>query len=200
MELSYQFAPLPAYFGNTGKSVVKDKFAILLSGINTSADLFSFMRKQISGLKPSSRYMASFKVTIASDAPYGTIGAGGAPGESVFLKVGAVPQKPKPYPYGNRLMNIDKGNQASEGRNALTIGNIAVPDLSVGGKYKFKTLESQKPLVFTTDNEGKAWLFVGTDSGHTGLTRLYYSSIGVTIEEDHIVTVAQDKVITIPNK
>lgn len=186
--LFYEFAPLPHYL-NKGLNDNKKRFAVLLGGKNTSDDLFSFMRRQISGLKPLKRYMAFFTVTIASNAPAGAVGVGGAPGEAVYFKAGASSTKPEPFQYGNRMMNVDKGNQASGGKNALVLGDISVPAAASNQKtpYQLKTLTSSKPLVFTTDSNGKAWVFVGTDSGFEGVTELFYTSIKIRVEPDQEV-------------
>jgi hypothetical protein len=79
-------------------------------------------------------------------------------------------------------MNIDKGNQASSGENAITIGTIGVelPGLGGGSLYKMKPLDNvEKPLFVTTDERGQVWLLVGTDSGFEALTRIYLAGIGV---------------------
>jgi hypothetical protein len=80
-------------------------------------------------------------------------------------------------------MNIDKGNQANSGEDMIVIGNIASPDASGDGEFVIKMLDSAG-IAFeaTTDNEGKLWLIVGSDSGFEGLTQLYYSEISASLE------------------
>ena len=80
-------------------------------------------------------------------------------------------------------MNIDKGNQASSGEDAITIGTIGVelPGLGGGPLYKMKTLDNfQDPLFVTSDDLGTVWLLVGTDSGFEALTRIYL--VDITVE------------------
>ena len=109
----------------------------------------------------------------------GLIGIGGSPGESVFVKAGASTVEPSAEEDGNGYlrMNIDKGNQARGGESMAVLGNVANPDV-VNREYRVKTLDNADiPLSVTTDDEGRAWLIVGTDSGFEGLTRLYYARI-----------------------
>src|SRR5688572_29041821 len=80
-ELKYAFTDLPANLGV--------RKGIMLSGNNHSDDLFMFIKKKITGLSPNTSYTLVFEVELASNAPKGSVGIGGSPGESVFLKAGA---------------------------------------------------------------------------------------------------------------
>ena len=91
-----------------------------------SDDLFMFFKGQIDGLVPGARYAAAVSVEIATDTPAGCFGIGGAPGESVWIKVGATAIEPLPVLEGTYLrMNIDIGNQANGGDHAVVLGDIA---------------------------------------------------------------------------
>ena len=79
-------------------------------------------------------------------------------------------------------MNIEKGNQSTEGRQMVNLGNLGHPEIE-GNEYKIKTLTNQtNPVELITDADGQAWLIVGTDSGFEGLTKIYFSSIGYLFE------------------
>lgn len=151
---------------------------LLVEGNNHSDDLFMFVKKQITGLVPDTRYQLSFEVTLASNAESGCFGIGGAPGESVAVKAGAAVTEPEAVDNGagRYLMNIDKGNQMQEGSDGINLGDIANSRPCEGNPaYELKTLTSgDKPFSVMADAEGKVWLFFGTDSGFEGMTSLYY--------------------------
>ncbi|GAB3491099.1 hypothetical protein GCM10027341_03660 [Spirosoma knui] len=154
--------------------------SIMLSSMNRSDDVFMFMKKKLTGLRPNSDYKLVFDVELASSYADNSVGIGGSPGGSVFLKAGATSVEPKKelkddY-YG---MNIDKGSQSEGGRNAVLLGTVgAGEDVT---DYKLITRSNaEAPLTARTNDKGELWLIVGTDSGYEGLTTLYYSNVKVT--------------------
>jgi len=176
-QMEYEYEPLPA-------SLNVDANGLMLQGSNHSDDLFMYAKRPFSGLCPNTTYQVKFDVTLASNAATGTVGVGGSPGDSVYVKAGASVVEPNAVVVAGDdhwRMNIDKGNQASSGRDAVTIGTIGVelPGLGGGPLYKFKTLENSLPLFVTTDDQGTVWLLVGTDSGFEALTRVYFTDIAV---------------------
>jgi len=54
-----------------------------ISGNNHSDDLFMYAYKRIDGLKPHTDYHVSFSLEFASNAPQGSMGTGGSPGDGV---------------------------------------------------------------------------------------------------------------------
>ena len=87
---------------------------------------------------------------------------------------------------GHLRMNIDKGNQATEGRDMINLGHVAHPELgdSMGDEFKIKSLTNEeRSFEVTTDADGALWLIVGTDSGFEGLTTLYYDRIAIVLSE-----------------
>ncbi len=181
-ELEFGYDMLPPELGKTAR-------ALKLQGHNRSDDLFMFIKGQIADLKPDTRYQVVIEVEFATDAPAGAVGIGGAPGESVYVKVGATTQEPKPVltdmsnvPF--LIMNIDKDNQSGSGRDAIVVGDAAKVDNDEFDVYEFKTLNNKKnPMTVHSDADGKMWIIVGTDSGFEGRTVIYYSSVKVTVTE-----------------
>jgi hypothetical protein len=155
--------------------------ALMLSGNNHSDDLFMFIKKKLTGFEPNRTYTVTFEVELASDATEGSLGAGGSPGESVFLKVGATGIEPKSVIDNNfHVMNIDKGAQAESGEDMLTVGDIATPQNSTGYTIinrSNSTANYSHPFVAVSNSKGELWLIVGTDSGFEGVTTVYYTSI-----------------------
>jgi hypothetical protein len=159
---------------------------LFISGNNHSDDLFMFFRRQLVNLKPNTLYDIFFSVTIDTNVAPGQRGVGGAPGEDVFFKVGASTEMPtKIQDSGHQYrLNVDKGNQSVEGKNAINIGNIANP--AVDPKHPSfypKQLSSGNRYVRTTSDEnGKLWIFLGTDSGFEATTLFFVRSIKVDLK------------------
>lgn len=150
---------------------------LYLAGMNRSGDLFMYIKKQIRGLEPSTRYQLSASVRFLTDAGADCISVGGARGKAVYVKFGYAATEPKQDGY---YLNADKGNQAQDGTQARVIGNIASPELNCSGlQFASKTVtgSGNTPLQFTSNADGSIWVFVGTDSGYEGLTRLYYQEL-----------------------
>jgi hypothetical protein len=161
-----------------------------LAATNTSDDLFMFLRREVGPelpLAPDTAYEVAFTVEFASNAPTDCVGIGGAPGESVWLKVGATPEEPVPASRdGDSRLSVDKGGQSQGGEAAEVAGDVAngIPceeaqeqDLPYADVMVDHTLTD--PVTTTAD--GTMWLFVGTDSGFEGRTSLYYDRIEVTL-------------------
>ncbi|WP_102796246.1 hypothetical protein [Bowmanella denitrificans] len=158
------------------------KQGFMLSGHNRSDDLFMYIKGKFTGLEPSSRYQASISVNLLTNAGEGCMGIGGAPGESVWMKFGFGEQEPKQADY---YLNLDKGAQNNNGKNAKIIGDIAASGANCeGSKYVEKVLASNNDsrIEFTTNQDGSIWLFVGTDSGYEGKTTLYYDKIDIQLK------------------
>ena len=174
LELRSGHEPLPEGVSRTGRG-------LFIAGTNLSDDLFMFWKGRVDGLEPNTRYGVDVEVEFATEAPSGCAGIGGAPGEAVYVKVGASTIKPERHveQVGGRdyyRMNIDKSNQSSSGNDAVVIGNVGNTKSECTNRvWEMKTLRTDQPLEVTTDGNGGAWLMVGTDSGFEGRTRLYYT-------------------------
>ncbi|MDE0368773.1 MAG: PEP-CTERM sorting domain-containing protein [bacterium] len=160
-----------------------DGSGIYLQGHNRSDDLFMYLKRRVEGLVSGASYTVFAAVDLATDAPLDSIGIGGSPGQSVYVKAGASTTEPDAAPdsTGHLRMDIDKGNQSRGGTQMSVLGVVGHPDI-VGDEFRVKTLDSMDGrVVVEADEEGRAWLIVGTDSGFEGLTRLYYDRISFTL-------------------
>ncbi|WP_266203534.1 hypothetical protein [Pontibacter kalidii] len=175
--LEFRFArtDLPA-------SVNKDGMAMRISGRNFSDDLFMFMKKQVTGLEPNQTYSVTFRIELASQYPEESVGIGGSPGASVYLKAGGSTIEPMAVVEGDYIrLNIDKGNQAQGGEDMVVLGNVGIP----GEDFTYQLIQrdnEQQPVEVTTDSNGSLWLIIGTDSGFEGTTTLYYNTVEVMLE------------------
>jgi hypothetical protein len=177
--LVFEHRALPTETGPQGKG-------LYLAGDNRSDDLFMFLTREVTGLRPQASYAITYELVLASNAGSGCAGIGGAPGESVFLKVGASRSEPRAVPdaQGQLRLDVDKGAQASGGANAQVIGDIANgdPRCSDAPFQRITRSNVGTPFLITTNERGALWLLVGTDSGFEGTTTLYYDSIRVVLE------------------
>ena len=171
-ELDYALSALP-------EPLNEDDNALMQTGNNHSDDLFMFIKKKVTGLEPNKTYSLAFTVEFATNAPEGSIGIGGSPASSVYIKAGASTAEPEKELDDDNYyrMNIDKGNQASGGANMLVLG-----DFSNGTEneiYTLVTLTSEESITVETDDMGEAWIILGTDSGFEATTTIYYTTIKV---------------------
>lgn len=162
-----------------------------LAATNRSDDVFVFLKRRIGsqeGLAPDTIYEISYTVEFASDAPSGCAGVGGAPGESVWMKVGASAEEPVAVERnGDIQLSVDKGGQSQGGPAADVAGNVA------NGIPCEEALEQEPPPYAMVRHEhtfggsvdagaeAVLWLLVGTDSGFESRTSLYYDRITVTL-------------------
>jgi len=157
------------------------KKALHISGKNYSDDLFMFIKRKVAGLKANTTYEVLFNIKMASDAK---VGVEGAPGESVFLKIGATSFEPlKVLQDGKYRMNLNKGNQAEDGADMITIGHIGVTSTTTQFTSITRYNTSNTSFMASTNSEGELWLIVGTDSGFEGTTTLYYTQIDVLFNQ-----------------
>jgi hypothetical protein len=175
LDLMHKIAPLPAPLNGGGK------MGLLVSSHNRPDDIFMYLSRKVTGLKPSSTYRLSMNVRFASDAPSNAVGIGGAPGEAVFMKAGGAHIEPKVVksPSGRYEFNLSKGDQGNSGTFMKVIGNVA--------NGKEQTVYTSLQRTFSdfevlTNAQGECWLILGTESGYEGVTALYYQDVKVFLE------------------
>lgn len=156
--------------------------AWLIEGNNHSDDLFMYLKKKVSGLQPSTPYDVEIDVEFASQIPSGLVGVGGSPGDSVYVKAGVSAVEPAAVASDEfYLLNIDKGNQATGGKDAVVLGTIAKPsNLPVG--FELISLMTPQPISTVSDADGSLWLLVGTDSAFEATTTLYYTQVSADFQ------------------
>jgi hypothetical protein len=100
-------------------------YGIYIQGSNRSDDLLMFLKTQVGGLQPNATYRVDFSIDLATNVPAGLVGVGGAPGEDVTVKAGAVAHEPQTATdnLGWLRLNIDHGSQSNGGEEMIVIGN-----------------------------------------------------------------------------
>jgi hypothetical protein len=150
--------------------------SFMISGHNRSDDLFMFLKKKVTGLKPNQTYIVDFQVELASQYGTNSVGIGGSPGGSVYLKAGVLAAEPKKVKEGDEYhLSVDKGAQSAGTAAVPVLGNIGAGDDVT--QYKLIERNNPQPISAKTNEAGELWLLVGTDSGFEGLTTLYYTKI-----------------------
>lgn len=157
------------------------KKAFMISSHNRSDDLFMFLKRKVTGLRPNQTYKVTFAIELASQYGTNSVGIGGSPGSSVFLKAGASTTEPKKVKEGNQYhLNIDKGAQSEGSATVPVLGTIAAGEDVT--QYKLIQRSTQQPITIKTNDAGELWLLVGTDSGFEGETTLYYNKISAVVD------------------
>lgn len=179
-ELTYGPSQLPEETGH-------EKAAYKLSGHNYSDDLFMFLFRKIDGLQPNTSYVLHFNVELASNAPRNSVGIGGSPGASVYLKAGAIPYSPEreiQQLNGTSYwqVNFDKGNQAEGGKDMQLLGHAGTDRSDF--TYALIERSSSQPLTVTSNDTGELWLLLGFDSGFEGETTLYFTRLRIKLRQE----------------
>jgi hypothetical protein len=160
--------------------------AVFIGGSNRSDDLFMFWKKRITGLPPNTAVRLTMQVEFASKYAVGLIGIGGAPGEGVTVKAGAVPFEPRPVidPQSENWwrMNLDKGNQSVGGADMTVVGHVGKPEDGTDNYVTLVRGQHGAAMTATTAADGSLWLVFGTDSGFEGRSELYYSRLTVWVD------------------
>lgn len=111
------------------------------------------------------------------------MGVGGAPGEAVSIKAGILNKEPKAIESDTEgepifRMNIDKGNQSSEGEDMKIVGNMVQPDDTLTG---FQPVAMDYAATLKSNEKGELYVIIGSDSGYEGLTTFYLDAIKIKL-------------------
>jgi len=176
--LDFQYADIPVEG--------KESKGLYITGNNHSDDLFMYITKKVDkeiGLKANTKYKVDLSFDMATGVPGGMMGIGGSPGSSIYVKAGIVNVEPNVVEDSLNYyrFNIDQGSQSGGGKDMTVLGNVEKTDESVDESFQYKSFESSYEVI--TDENGQAWIVIGTDSGFEGITQLYYDNIEIKFNE-----------------
>jgi len=165
------------------------RHGFMLAGSNASDDLAMFIKAPIRGLQAETGYRVELDMTFATQVPQNCVGIGGAPGESVGVKLGASGTEPvvTENQDGSFRFNIDSGGgPVGGGEDAVLVGDMTnfqeecVPlDES---PWQLKTVSTRgEQFTAVTDAGGTLWIYGGSDSGFEGRTSFYVTDITVRL-------------------
>lgn len=135
-------------------------------------------------LKPNTEYEVNLRFDVATSEAESSMGIGGGSASSVFVKAGVVDRAPsviEDSTYANTpyyRLNLDKGNQSTDGKDVALLGNIAKPDAEKSG-FQLKSFEHA--FTVKSNAAGELYVIIGTDSGYEGLQTLYFTNIDLTL-------------------
>lgn len=168
---------------------LSDYAGLRLTGNNHSDDLAMLVTAPIRGLLPNRLYRVEIEAEVASNVPHGCPGIGGSPGDSVYLKLGAVGYEPlaETDPGSGFLrLNFDYGNQSAGGQYARMVDTLANGrhcDDGLESEWEIKRISTQgQPLIVSTDERGDLWIFAGSDSGYEGFSQFYILGLITRLE------------------
>ena len=169
--------------------------AIKLVGSNHSDDMFMGFYKKIDGLKANETYIYKLSFDLGTNVPKGMGGIGGSPGSSVYVKAGIKDQAPiTEIDSLNhiRFSNVDKDNQSQSGKDLKVVSDMEKASDDYSEDYEYKTIV--RHFIATTNDNGEAYIIIGTDSGFEGLTTVYYDNIKLSLKEatTYNISVLQD--------
>jgi hypothetical protein len=156
--------------------------ALFIQGMNRSDDLFMGYVKKLTGLKSMTEYTFKITFVIGTVAEAGSIGVGGSPAESVYVKAGIVDKQPAIAmdDQGVYRLNVDIGNQSQGSDKVKVVSTMAKPEGSKEG-YVYKEMEVE--VDAKADASGTVYLLIGTDSAFEGLTKYYLDNVTVLYNE-----------------
>jgi hypothetical protein len=158
--------------------------AIRISGNSLNSDLFMFLKRKITGLKPATTYQVLFTVRLASTLPTKGTNVAATLGEQTYLKVGALAEEPVVTLVDEVYeVNVNKGELAADGTDMVTIGTVAVTSSTRDYTLITRYNASPKAVYATTNEAGELWLMVGTDIAANGRVTLYYTQIDVLLNQ-----------------
>jgi len=161
----------------------------LLHSVNRSDDTQMYISRQIEDLMPNTHYQVSFDIQLATNVNDMCMGIGGAP-HSVTVKASVTINEPDVTvdSIDHYRMNIDTGSQTQGGLDAQSLGNIGLstlqdcdPASSIYGLKDFDNAENY--FEVTSDENGKLWLTLLTDSGFEGPSSIYFTKANVTFTQ-----------------
>jgi len=158
---------------------------IRLVGNNHSDDLLMAIKGRIRGLEENTLYRAEIEVNFATAAPSNCFGVGGAPGESVYVKLGVSENEPKNIDdNGMYRLNIDLGQQSTSGSEGETVGDLANgQECGTTEQFVMKTLATSRVFDIQTNERGMFWIIAATDSGFEGLSEIYFNKLTLTLSK-----------------
>ena len=173
LEADYRGLPEPLETSRSG---------LFIAGTNYSDDLWMQYKTEVT--LPANRSLrVRFEVELATNAQSGCVGVGGSPGEDVTVKAGASVTEPDREADGQGLwrLTVDKGQQTSGGADVAIIGDLS-SSRTCDETPQWELKELGGSMMLTTDSTGRAWLFVGTDSGFEARSAVYYTRFRATFD------------------
>lgn len=160
------------------------RMSMYISGNSLNNQLFMFLKRKITGLKPSATYEVMFTVRLASNLPTKQPTTPATLGELTHVRIGAMPEEPVLTAVDN-VYRITLGEEIldTSGTQLLTIGSVAVTSSTKAYTMITRNNTSATAVRATTNEAGELWLVVGTQGTASGKVTLYYTQIDVLLNQ-----------------
>lgn len=178
-DLRFGRAPLPPSTGLLGEG-------LRIAGTDAGdGGLLLFLKREVTGLRPSTRYAAKFYLRFGTNAGRGCGRTTGWPsGDPLTAKVGAGPVEPQVRLEDGMLrLNLDVGDQVRAGADAVVLGSAGADGIGCTGRWHVVRALASRDAGFRarSDRDGNLWVFLGFDSGFQGRSELYLERIRVEL-------------------
>ena len=152
-------------------------------GNNHSDDLIMALRGRIDGLPANRLLKVSLSLKLATNVERGCGGIGGAPGESVYVKLASSTDEPvNNITRGYYRLRTDVGHQSESGTEGRVVGNLTNGEPCEGNNvWTSKTVTTT--FETATDSDGGLWVMALTDSGFEGISEVYFQQLTVSLSE-----------------
>jgi hypothetical protein len=152
---------------------------VKLEGTNNGTNLFMFLKKKITGLKPNTPYIIAYHVEYATNK---SVADKDGEGKSVHLMAGATPLEPKKVVEKKLVvLNIDKGTYNDLGEDMVVLGPLGAKE-SDGENYQLvqrNNANENAAFYATSNSKGELWVVIGTESNFVGRTTIYYTKFNL---------------------
>jgi hypothetical protein len=147
--------------------------SIKLSCENPYGDIFMFIKRKVSALRPNTTYTVVYDIELASNI---------TSGQGLVLKAGGSELEPKKVIENDYYtLNLDKGDDFSSGENLIAFGDIGLSTEASYAVVNRGNANSYSPLIVRSNSKGELWLIVGTESLYSGTNYVYYTRLNVIL-------------------
>jgi hypothetical protein len=152
---------------------------------NNSDDVFTFAKRQFSGLVPNAKYTLTFEMSYATSAPTAAWASAARAARTSTWWPPSPPTSPsgqakQRQPLSPELRSRRPGRLRQAGQGA---GPQGIDGLDCGGtEFAKATRKSDEAIAFTADKDGKFWIVLGTDSAFEGTNDLYLLGAVVNVK------------------
>jgi len=183
--MKLEFRPSPLFISQS----IGNVSAFKQSGYATNSDLFMFVKQQISGLQPNSRYTIKIEIELNSQLKEEYTGDLDNIEYGSFLKVGAFKSEPNTTIEQDEdnldislvKTDFDKGEDDQGGQDMTMIGRLEYTGIDEK-PVMLNGSNSDFPIYVATDAEGKLWIAVGIDTNIPVYQEVSYTYINATFQ------------------
>lgn len=145
----------------------------------SKGNMFSYLKKQVSGFTPNKSYQMTFQVDLATRYSASAIV------DKVTFKAGVSAKEPLTTKLASGIyaFNLDKGTGTQVGKDVLLSGSITSTNPDARYYTLLRYSNDGQPVTVTANNLGELWFYAGTDSDYKDTTIFYFDRIVARFKE-----------------